>query len=240
MRDSLLSRITNVSPAVVVLGVATAVVLAVTGGGYASRGGFWSPRVDARVYDEDGPERGGRDSAERRRGRAPFAGEVYTTAERLREVTALALVVSLRAAGAGINQRPARNIAELLAGVRESGLMPPGLEVAENGTTVVSAGGTHHVRYRPSPLGVEVVSVPHDAKGGPVLMIRIPDEEPAEGSAAPLRYYASLRLEGVTLPAPFAPVSEVIATGWKSENYKLAPPSALELAGPPSAPHAAR
>ena len=64
---------------------------------------------------------------------------------------------------------------------------------------------------------VEVVSVPHDRKEGPALLIRLPDSENTRVGA---RYLESMQLDGIVYPAPFAPIAEIIASGWQPRLFK--------------------
>jgi hypothetical protein len=220
---NLFSKLTRISPAMVVMATATVVVLAVVAGGYVSRGGFWTPRVDPHVYVEGAGQQDGRyGRANYQQYRMVFTGEVYSTSERLRAASALAYVTWLRAASEAVAQRPLRSVEELLACVERAGLMPPGLSIAENKTTVVSDGATLYVRFRPAPLAVEVVSIPTDSRQGPALMVRVPEDDSSETGAAS-RYFVATQLDAVSIPAPFAPASEVIGAGWTVETYKYKP-----------------
>src|SRR6266508_6500612 len=110
-------------------------------------------------------------------------GEVARTAERIGEATALALSASLYAAREQIKGRRTPLAAQdLLAGIAAQNLLPPGLEFTRGGT-LVSAYGSLSVRYRPAPLGVEVVSVGHRPEDGPALIVRIPDELSDKGES---------------------------------------------------------
>ena len=101
-------------------------------------------------------------------------GEVARTAERIGEATALALSASLYAASEQIKGRSPRGAPDLLAGIAARNLLPPGVTLSQGGA-LVSAYGALSVRYRPSPLGVEVVSVGHKPEDGPALIVRIPE-----------------------------------------------------------------
>jgi hypothetical protein len=57
----------------------------------------------------------------------PDDGEVYRTADRLREASALALVVALYAANEQANRHSIPDAVELIAGIRSAGLVPPGM-----------------------------------------------------------------------------------------------------------------
>src|SRR6266511_4402384 len=86
-------------------------------------------------------------------------GEVARTADRIGEATALALSAGLYAATEQLNKRTPRGVRDLLAGVAQKGLMPPGLVGAGSEGTFVSERGSLSVRYRPAPLGIELLSL---------------------------------------------------------------------------------
>jgi hypothetical protein len=48
-------------------------------------------------------------------------------------------------------------------------------------------------------------------------MVRVPDESAEKGEA---KLYIANRLNGVGIPAPFAPAAEVIASGWSPERLR--------------------
>jgi hypothetical protein len=144
-------------------------------------------------------------------------GEVARTADRIGEATALALSAGLYAATEQLNKRTPRGVRDLLAGVAQKGLMPPGLVGAGSEGTFVSERGSLSVRYRPSPLGIEVVSIGIKPEHGPALIVRVPDETSEKGEA---RLYIAGRLTGVTVPAPFASEAELIALGWSPERLR--------------------
>jgi hypothetical protein len=144
-------------------------------------------------------------------------GEVARTADRIGEATALALSAGLYAATEQLNKRTPRSVHDLLAGVALNGLTPPGLASTENAGTLVSAHGSLSVRYRPVPLGVEVVSVGSKPEYGPALIVRVSGATSEEGEA---RLYIAGSLTGVTVPAPFAPEAELIALGWSPERLR--------------------
>jgi hypothetical protein len=143
-------------------------------------------------------------------------GEVARTAERVGEATALALSASLYAANEQIEGRSPLAAHDLLAGVAAQNRMPPGVTLTQGGA-LVSAYGSLSVRYRPAPLGVEVVSVGHKPEDGPALIVRIPDELSDKGET---RLYIARSLSDVRIPAPFAPAAEVIALGWSPETLR--------------------
>ena len=142
-------------------------------------------------------------------------GEVARTAERIGEATALALSASLYAASEQIKGRDPRDTQDLLARIAAKNLLPPGLSLTQGGA-LVSAYGALSVRYRPAPLGVEVVSL-GNREDGPALIVRIPDELSDKGEA---KLFVAGSLSDVRIPAPFAPAAEVIALGWSPETLR--------------------
>ena len=143
-------------------------------------------------------------------------GEVARTAERIGEATALALSASLYAAGEQIKGCSPRAAQDLLAGIAAQNLLPPGLAFTQGGA-LVSAYGSLYVRYCPTPLGVEVVSVGHKRDDGPAFIVRIPDELSDKGET---KLFIAHSLSDVRIPLPFAPAAEVIALGWSPETLR--------------------
>jgi hypothetical protein len=143
-------------------------------------------------------------------------GEVARTAERIGEATAMALSASLYAASEQIKGRDPRDTQDLLARIAAKNLLPPGLSLTK-GSALVSAYGALSVRYRPAPLGVEVVSLGNRREDGPALIVRIPDELSDKGEA---KLFIAGSLSDVRIPAPFAPAAEVIALGWSPETLR--------------------
>jgi hypothetical protein len=143
-------------------------------------------------------------------------GEVARTAERIGEATALALSASLYAASEQIKARAPRAARDLLAGIAAQNRLPPGVTPTQEGI-LVSAYGSLSIRYRPAPLGVEVVSVGRRPEDGPALIVRIPDEFSDKGET---KLFIARSLSDVRIPAPFAPAAEVIAFGWSPETLR--------------------
>ncbi len=123
---------------------------------------------------------------------------------------------SLYAASEQIKGRSPRATQDLLAGITAQNLLPPGLAFTQGGA-LVSAYGSLSVRYRPAPLGVEVVSVGYKREDGPALIVRIPDELSDKGET---KLFIAHSLSDVRIPAPFAPAAEVIALGWSPETLR--------------------
>jgi hypothetical protein len=144
-------------------------------------------------------------------------GEVSRTADRIGEATALALASSLYAATEQIKGRMPRNVRDLLSNLAAQNLLPPGLALTQTEGTLSSTYGSISVRYRPAPLGIEIVSLGREPADGPALMVRVPDEAAEKDEA---KLYVANRLTGMRIPAPFAPAAEVIALGWSPEPLR--------------------
>lgn len=147
-------------------------------------------------------------------------GEVSRTEERMREATALATAAGLFAGSESLNHRMPMNVGSLLSGIESAGLMPPGMQLLGGGQgEVESPRGRLFVRYRPEPLGVEVVSLGKERLDGPALLLRVPDDAGTEDG---VRLYVATRLEEITIPAPFVHEAEVIALGFSPEPLRAA------------------
>src|SRR6266542_1409106 len=85
-------------------------------------------------------------------------GEVSRTEERIREATALATVTSLFAANESLNRRTPSTLTALLAGISSAGLLPPGMQLVDAKGEISSPRGSLFVRYRPEPIGIEILS----------------------------------------------------------------------------------
>jgi hypothetical protein len=140
--------------------------------------------------------------------------EPSRTAARTGEATALAFSASLYAAAEQLKGRTPRTVRDLIAGVAGAGLLPPGLSLTEKEGAIVSTQGTLWIRYRPTPLAIEVVSLAGD---GPALLVRLPEDAAQEGEA---RLYLATNLKILRVPGPFAPAAEVIALGWSPETLR--------------------
>jgi hypothetical protein len=142
--------------------------------------------------------------------------EVPRTAERLRDVTAVAIAASTYVAEGAMSGRTPRDAREITAGIAKRQLIPPDWLTNQSGV-LQTAHGTLHVRYSPGTLSVEVISMPTDRSDGPAMLLRIPDDE---NTAVGARYFESLRLDGIVYPNPFAPIPEIISAGWRKRLFK--------------------
>jgi len=142
--------------------------------------------------------------------------EVPRTAERLRDTTAVAIAASTSVIEGALRGRIPRDAAELVAYVGQQQLIPAEWLTSKPGV-LQTPRGIILVRYSAKDLLVEVLSVPRDRKDGPAIVIRLPDPENTEVGA---RYFESMQLDGIVYPPPFAPIAEIIASGWQPRLFK--------------------
>lgn len=142
--------------------------------------------------------------------------EVPRTAERLRDVTAVAIASSTSVVEGSLRERVPRDSSELIAYIVQRRLVPAEWQTSQPGVLQTSRGSIH-VSYSPGDLMVEVISAPHDRKDGPAILIRLPDQENTNVGA---RYFESMQVDGIVYPAPFSPIAELIASGWQPRLFK--------------------
>ena len=142
--------------------------------------------------------------------------EVPRTAERLRDVTAVAISASTYVVEGAMSGRTPHDAGEIVAGVAKRQLIPLEWLTTESGVLQTSHG-TLHLRYSPNDLSVEVVPAPNDHSDGPPMLIRIPDNE---NTTVGSRYFESMQLDGITYPAAFAPIPDIIRAGWRGRLFK--------------------
>ena len=170
--------------------------------------------VDAHVAISDGEVSTDQDSAASNY-RWPN-GEVPRTAERLRDVTGVAIATATYLVEESLHGRRPRDAHEILNGIGQRSLIgnewqtePPGV--------LRTLHATIHLRYSPRDLTVELISVPNERIDGPAILIRIPD---AENTAFGTRYFESMQLDGIIYPRPFASIADIIASGWQPRLFK--------------------
>ncbi|MGH9970775.1 MAG: hypothetical protein ACREBG_23695 [Pyrinomonadaceae bacterium] len=142
--------------------------------------------------------------------------KVPRTADRLRDVTAIAIASLTYVVEGAMSGKPPRSAGEILDGIIRRNLIP-GEWLTSQAGVLQMPNGTVHLRYSPASLSVEVISVPKDRSDGPALLIRIPD---AENSTVGPRYFESMQLDGILYPSPFAPLPAVISAGWQQRHFK--------------------
>ena len=142
-------------------------------------------------------------------------GEVYRTADRLREASALALVAALYAANERVDGREIHGAGQLIAGIRAAGLLPPGIS-PDAAAMLLAVHSKLWLHFRPDPLAIEVLSFPRSREDGPAVMVRIPalDEDGIRGSV-----FIADRLGDVIPPPPFAPVPDCVKAGWIDQSF---------------------
>ena len=145
-------------------------------------------------------------------------GEVYRTADRLREASALALASALYAANRQANRQFIPDADALIAGIQSSGLLPPGITIDAR-AMLLSARSKLLLRFRDEPFVIEVLSFPRSREDGPALMIRIP----AAGNGAEHgSVFIADRLGEIDPPAPFATLANCVRAGWLDQPFDQA------------------
>ena len=166
-------------------------------------------------------------NTEARSNQAPiFDGEMYRSEGRLREASAVAIAASLAFIARSTERRPVVNVDDLLAEITRRNWLPPGVEFVADRKLLASKRSVIHVRLRPQPFGVEVVSLGRERRDGAALLLRVPDDvaddeppnNPPHHQSRGGRYFRSLRLDEIRVPEPFVLPSRVQATGWQAET----------------------
>ena len=190
---------------------------------------FISDRLDPRISFEQGRARrksDGEAQTPKATTTTIFDGEVYRTEVRLREASAVAIASTLSGVASLTEHHPVRNVNDLLQDIARRGLLPPGVELAPDRNLLVSEHSMIHMRLRTEPFGVEILSFGRERLDGAALLLRVPDEK--QNKNEPARYFYSLRLEGVTVPDPFATSSAVLACGWQTDIIRPATPEGAD------------
>jgi hypothetical protein len=143
-------------------------------------------------------------------------GEVPRTAERLRDVSAVAIAAATCLVEESLHGRIPRDANEIINRIDQRKLIISEWRTDEPGV-LRTPHATIHLRYSPRNLTVELISVPNERIDGPAILIRIPDGENVEVGN---RYFESMQLDGIIYPHPFAPIADIIATGWQPHLFK--------------------
>lgn len=144
-------------------------------------------------------------------------GEVERTAERVREVSALVMGLTLLAVNEGVNRRAVPSVAVLVDRFAARHLLPPGIERHTVQGVLESARAVIYVRYRPEPLAVEVVSIGRARADGAAIIGRIATGGDESAGAA---LFIARQLGDVALPAPFTPAQAVAMLNWSVEPLR--------------------
>ena len=135
---------------------------------------------------------------------------------RLREAMSLALAASLAGLAGHAEGRPVQDVTSLVRGLAERGLLPPNVTLINDGHPLRGPASTLHLRLRPQPFAVEVLSLGRESRDGPALLVRVPDEtSPARSGAT--RYFMALTLTNVKIPPPFATPTALLSNGWRAD-----------------------
>jgi hypothetical protein len=143
-------------------------------------------------------------------------GEVPRTAERLRDVTGVAIATATYLVEESLHGRTPRDAHEILTRIGQRRLVGNEWQTEQPGV-LRTPHATIHLRYSPRNLAVELISVPNERVDGPAILIRIPD---SENTAVGTRYFESMQLDGIIYPRPFASIADIIASGWQPQLFK--------------------
>jgi hypothetical protein len=98
-----------------------------------------------------------------------------------------------------------------------SEVVPPGTQFDKSKNCLSSVYADYYVRYRQTPLGVEVVSECKGQLCGPTVLVRLPDDGFSQDA---LTYYMAPSSGVASVPAAFSSAAEVIKAGWRPETFK--------------------
>jgi hypothetical protein len=142
--------------------------------------------------------------------------EVPRSAERLRDLTAVAIAASSNIVDGAIHSQRPRDANDVLNRITQRQLIPVAWVTQQPGI-LQTPHSTIHIRYAPQNVTLEMISVPNERKDGPAMLIRIPDPE---NTGVGPRYFESMQLDGIVYPSPFAPIAQIIASGWQPHPFK--------------------
>ncbi len=142
--------------------------------------------------------------------------EVPRTAERLRDLTAVAIAASSNIVDGAMHRQPLRDATDIVNRIAQRQLIPAAWLTRQPGI-LKTPQSTIHIRYAPQTVTLEVISVPNERNDGPAMLIRIPDPE---NTGVGPRYFESMQLDGIVYPGPFAPIAQIIAAGWQPRLFK--------------------
>ncbi len=144
-------------------------------------------------------------------------GEVERIAARVREVSALVVGLTLLSVNEAIARRPAPNVVGLLERFAANGLLPPRMRKHAAGGVLESDRAVIYARYRVEPLAIEIVSIGREPKDGPPVIGRIATGGDENAGAT---LFIAHQINGMSLPEPFTPTSQVAAMGWSVEPFR--------------------
>jgi hypothetical protein len=236
MKNPVTSFFKNLSPSAYVFLVTTAIVLLAGAARYKAGQAF-----DPNVTFEDGSEQS--ESATKNAAykvKASTLGQQDISvryADRVRDASALSLGLGLHILHERIsNNRVIPNVRDVLREFARSDLMPPRMTVLEPTRPteyglVATPLGLYFVRYRPTPLTIEVLAVgTRGLEDGAVFMIRLPEAQPAPATdIEPQNYaggYATIFVApfaNAPVPVAFSSSQAYAAAGWRQEPLRTTP-----------------
>lgn len=143
-------------------------------------------------------------------------GEVARTATRVREVTGLLMGLAMFSITEQMGNHSPANADALVELMAKRNLLPPRVRQTSTKGVLISGCATIYVRYRLAPLGVEVASIGSERADGPAIIARLAAGGDDNSGAVLL---ISRKAEA-PIPAPFAPLSQIIAMGWNVEPLR--------------------
>lgn len=203
------------SPAIVVAATALVVIAATMLAGWLNARRY---RVNARVEIADPIAATAGSTAPASLNPASLPeGEVARLATRVREATGLLMGLALLAVTEQMSNRNLANVDALIERMAERGLLPPGVERTTKNGAFVSAHASLHVRFRPLPFGIEVVSLGRDPLDGPAVIARLAATDNDQSGAILL---VAKKRDGAPIPQAFAPLTEVATLNWNIEPLR--------------------
>jgi hypothetical protein len=143
--------------------------------------------------------------------------EVARMAMRVREATGLLMGLSVLAVSEQMSNRTPLSVNSLVSLMSQRRLLPPGINHSSAKGVLESDRSMISLRYRPQPIGLEVVSVGRESLDGPPVIVRLITGGDDNSSSALL---VAKKIEGVALPRLFAPLNEIAALGWSIEPLR--------------------
>ena len=136
-------------------------------------------------------------------------GEVSVTASRLQEVMMVATASALLLADEITNGRGPQSSDQLIDALSTRQLLPTGIVREGTTGTLKSQHATVVIRYRPSPLTIDVFSIGNGERSGPAILIRVPKDDRTSDSGLWMA-----ETNEIVIPRPFAPPAELVAMGY--------------------------
>jgi hypothetical protein len=144
-------------------------------------------------------------------------GEVERTAERVREASALVMGLTLTAVNDALARRLLSNVENLASIFINRKLLPPGIRPHSQKGVLESDRAIIYIRYRPEPLGIEIVSIGRIEQDGPPIIARVVT---GVDDSAGANLFIAKQIKDNNIPAPFLPLAQVAAMNWRVEPLR--------------------